>query len=361
MKRTIREPQKRKLARLDIPTLIERAEVALDEREYDQAILYIRTAVRRAPLRQDLREMLVMAVEERIFDDDPEQAPRPLRSHDRPSLFENETDDYDDTTYIEELELEEEFENELEPSNNPRAVRRRERSDQRRRSPYNRSRRGPASALAIGAAMGLMLVAAAGGAFWVYFGRQSTESGRNDAILNPSDILDRADDQILEEARMLSDHKEFEAAIEKLSYLPESEKKDKALAVTYAKQGSYFSSKRKFNLAAEAYLEALELDVDNHDYLFDLGFVYFRHGNELQNTKFSDRNEKFNLAKQYLELVLALDKADVETLNYLAKVEIRLGNSPKAGEYYRQIIDIKPDSRDAETARDQLESMGFKP
>ena len=52
------EEQKRAFARMDIPALVEHARDALTEGDAERAVVYLRAAVRRAPLRQDLRRWL---------------------------------------------------------------------------------------------------------------------------------------------------------------------------------------------------------------------------------------------------------------------------------------------------------------
>ena len=87
------EAQKRTLARLDIPTLVRMADEAGDVGDHEAAVLYLRTAVRRAPLRQDLREMLVSAVTERTMRSDPSSAPQPLPSQGRRPFLDQEITD----------------------------------------------------------------------------------------------------------------------------------------------------------------------------------------------------------------------------------------------------------------------------
>lgn len=357
---TTLDNQKRDLARLDIPTLIERAREALDEGGGDDAVTYLRTAVRRAPLRQDLRELLVRAMEQRSMQAAP-AAPRPIPRSPRAPLFDDPSDDGEGP----EAQIEEIAGGLAEPTPVPRpGLQRSERAPGVRRAPVHtprRRRRELSTAVILAVVGGLLMVGVAVGGIWaVIDGKSHPKSGQAADTSEKKEGLGQDEQKLIDAAADYERQNLFVLAIEKLNLLPDGTDKKKLLAETYARQGEAFSRTKKYNEAREAFDKALENDPKSPTAAFNLGYTYYMLGRQQQPVDREASRGKLDQAEKYLKTALDLEPAKIETLNYLALIEIARANQPAAGNYLRRIIEIDPTNPAAKKARERLAEMGLK-
>lgn len=363
----ISDAQKRSLARLDIPTLVDRANTAIEEGDYDLGVLYIRTAVRRSPLRKDLRDMLTTAIEYSVGVRGSDANVEPFPAHQptgRPPEHFDEDDagDFDDDPRddirLEELRADEEEEYTDADIVKPLKLDRRGGRRPLQSSYQQRHRRGPASAWVFGAltAIALMVLVTFGIA-WVFYGfggaerTDSGNAGRND----------RGDLDLIDIAREHETNKEYAQAIETLERLDDGPEKERLLAESYARQGRMFTLGDRYNDARDRYERALLHDPENPDYLYDLGEIHRILGNDESIVAPEAARDKFQKAEEYFQQSLLAKPNDLHTLDGLAKVEFARLNPTAAAGYLQKIIDLAPESPEAEEARVTLRARRLRP
>lgn len=366
------EALKRSLARLDVATLVERGTHAIEEGDREKATLYLRTAVRRAPLRQDLRDLLVAAAEmggERGGRAAP--APQPLPRSPRRPLFDEEPEDDDERPEIEEIRLSDEDTQEIavlseETIRVPGLARTRPIKKappkQDHRSRYQeRHERGPTSAIIIGMGVAaLLLTGAAVGVVWYYYEHRvplekqaAGEPRKDQRVERDRDLIDRS--------KGYEQQSQFAMAIEQLELLSDTPEKKKLLSEAYGRQGDYYTFHNRYNEAREAYQRALEHDAKNSQFAFDLGATLYQLGRHQQSLDHEAAAAKYAEAERSLKAALELKPAYPEALARLADIEIARGNPPTGAEYLRRIIQSFPQSKEADRAQKTLETMGLKP
>lgn len=341
---------------MDIDELVDHAHDALERGADAEAIPYLRAAVGRAPLRQDLRLLLVEALE---GGSDDVAGPQPVPRVRRRRLFDDEPEPQEADTG--EFELEE-IQGDAEPETSPAVTYRRRGSSVagRRDGRYtSRARKGPGSPLLITFIAGVTMSAAAAALIWFYLSpgadRREIEEQQDSAA-----FAEQQDRMLIEMAGQYEDQGQFAMAMEKLLLLTEGPGKEKLLAEAYSRQGDYFTRNQRYNQARAVYEKAIEHAPQNSRYAFDLGWTYYMLGKQQQMRDREAARDHFALAKQHFEFALGLDPSNMRTLDGLARIEIARGNAPAAGEYYRKIIALDSNSSEANTARRKLTEMGLK-
>lgn len=380
------DAHRRSLARLDIPTLIERADQYLDLADYEQAIAYLRTAVRRAPLRQDLRDHLFDALRRKV--ESGASAPRPIPRVTRGPLFESASREAradDDAFEFEAIETDAKSDQghptsasepgtgatkrkpraaggrpRKKPSSLGRAVPRR-RASAVRGPKLGRAaeRHVPKSATALGSAFAFIAFAGlAAVVTWFYFDRTtSTERiAREHAAVGA-----RRDQRLLESARQYEQENQFALAIEQLELLRDPPLRDRRLSEIYSRQGDFCTRNKRYNAARDAYQRALEKQPDNPGYVYDLGATLYMIGRQQQTIQRSEALERFDEAERYLKRAIELEASGPGVYEILARIENARGNAIGAQNYLRLIIERFGESREAANARTDLQSMGLKP
>lgn len=379
------DPQKG-LARLDVPALIHYAEQAMRDGAPGEAAKYLRTAVRKAPLRQDLREMLSAATEAEIERAKRAQqmAPQVLPRSNRRPLIEDDPRQHPDEepAAIQEIRMDPpvERDEELEltrrmprvPAGAPpqaqtkarRAPASRETQEAFRSRYQERHRRGPMSATIV--AMGvtaLLITGAASAVVWYYYERASATAASS-ASASPSTtsgLRPDRDRELMQKARDYENQNQFALAMEQLQMLSESPEKKKQIAEAYARQGDYFTFHNRYNEARNAYQLALENDPASSLYAHDLGSTLYLLGRHQQSIDPNAAMAKYEEAEKHLQRALELNPSYPQAIYRLGKLYAARGDSPSAAQYYRRLIQQFGDSKEAKEARADLEQMGLKP
>lgn len=369
---------RRTLARLDIPTLVERAQDALDAGDAGQAVVLLRTAVRRAPFRQDLRHLLMEAIE---AGGAPAAGPRPARSGpvplprfsgDRLQEDDDEAfDDPDEEIHIEEVEGEEELDDdEFEVAVEPATVMRRVGTARRtppRRHGVGRAaaarRRGPASALLITACIVFIVGGAAAGGFgWYYYSEiLPARSGGEFEDREPIAAQINQDEVLIEQARVMEAEGRLAEAEEQLMNLSPGLRKDRLLAEFHFAIGDGYTRDREYGSARESYERALRFDGRNPIIALNLGSTYYMLGRNAQAQDPQGAKERFDEARNFLKLALDLDANNLDALERLSEVEFAASQDTIGAEHLYRIIEIDPKSSHARRAQNVLLTKGFVP
>jgi cytochrome c-type biogenesis protein CcmH/NrfG len=108
--------------------------------------------------------------------------------------------------------------------------------------------------------------------------------------------------------------------------------------------GNFLFDNQRFNEAIPYYKKALEIKAAAPDIIVDAGVCYY-------NLK------QFEQAKDYFEKALALDKNHVNALYNLGIVSAQLGEMPKVVEYWERLIQVAPESEQAQAAKRMIDQI----
>jgi len=300
-----------------LEALVQKGIKALESENYNLAIKYIRQALKYAPFRQDLKDLLAQALEQ-----------KPLVAKPIPPL-------------------EEEEEETAEPPPKPR------------------QKKG-------GVRIGVWLfffcvVRLCSVAFFFFFSDAIQTFVSN--IARPKEEThitpeDREAAALYKSAELLQDQRRFSEAIlaiqKALEKKPSNTKQFKLkLAELYYEQGEEFDKKDDFKKAIESFEKALVYNPDSIDYLYGLAWASYLQGRKNQNRRLSYQ-AYFEKALKVLRKIIDTDPDNIRAKNTLARVYIARNETTKAAQMYRQIIRQAPDSAEADRARRALKSMGFR-
>ncbi len=399
---------------LNADQLVGRAEAAINSGRTDEGIQYLRQAMQKAPMRHDLRDMLFTALELRggaprqvkmrtpprqpLFDDHEAPAPPPkieaLRSdeprrderrrderrqeqhsHDRASSH-RQRDRRDEPPRAQsrstrESYREEEREARRDRRPSPSQAEPSSESSRLRAPSRGRSRSDPTiSTLGLALFTFVFLSVVLGGAGWFYLVANKkmeetvtpdSKGGSTGASGSADSTVARQDRALQDQAREYLNQGLYSMAVEKLNQLSESPEKHTKLAEVYSSQGDECTRERKYEEARRAYEKALENEPKSDKYLYDLGWTCYLIGREMQAAgDATPSKESLTKAEQHFKNALAINPNHLKSLDGLAMVESARNNPPGAGEYLRRIIQINPDTPEAESAKRKLLSMGLK-
>lgn len=376
----------------DIEQLIEAGRIALREREYDHAARLLREAARRAPMRQDVRELLAMAVDgtlavrrhERDATPQPSAPLAALRArevygpHPAAQGAERAANGGERHTAVIETIVPAGTQTEvieLEPArparrplHGPGADGGRAGRSQSTFGPrptvntaeipeptnfHARHRRGPLSALVTTVVAGLALCAAAGGLAWAYY-----EHG-DKLGLRPSP-LDLQLAKALDQAREYRDMGKISLAINALESLPQSGKRDVELARIFTDKGNAALSATppQAEGALEDFKQAANFNPNNLEAIHGQATAYFRLAGKVESQE--TRTRYLKQARELLETSLTLDPRSVRAMWLLSEVAIRQRDDILVARMYRQIIETAPDSNEAREARNRASQRNLK-
>ena len=186
-------------------------------------------------------------------------------------------------------------------------------------------------------------------------------TARNEAKISPSD---REAATLYKTAELLQDQRRYAEAIQALQKALENNPTDEKqfeikLAELFFEQGEDFYKKDEYLKAIESYKKAVEYNPDSEEYYYGLGWAYYIQGRKNQNRRKPYHTYFDNALDAFLK-VLERETDNLRAKNAMARVYIARNETPRAAEMYRQIIRDSPDSREAEKAKRALKSMGFR-
>lgn len=374
---------KRDLARLDIGTLIERGRAALDSDDPRRAVVYIRTAVRRAPLREDLRRLMGEAISRGVDIHDEVLAERLAAEMEREAKFNraNEAPDYDDDDDgDEDIPIEPPRRSNSSSQSRTAAASKSPRRDlppvtfeaadapgaraqqdprlfDPRAQVARRRRSGSPLLLALTFLAFVGIVAAV---VYQYLQQPPPDPLALNAPPPPPPAEEVDDTQaLIQMARDLEEQEMFALAIEKYSMIAEGPEKARLLAEAYSRQGDRYAKSGRYNLARDAFRSALDHQPGNPDYAYRLGQTHWTLGRQIQPADDKAAEEHFDQSERYLLEALEADEAHLGALESLARVAIARGDAIGAATHLRRIVELDPKSPEAEKARQVMTQRGF--
>lgn len=312
------------LERLDIPTLVHRAQVYLDAGHPNAAMPFIRTAVRRAPLRRDLRRLLVMAVEAGADAGETDLGRRTEGAADPPS----------------------------EGGGRKRAA-----AELPLRPTFTRPRTHTASPKLV--FLTIAIVIAGVGALilgWTVIRGDAALPGASPAP-SPGGASasggesEDPNDWILLELQEYESAGQWGPAIERAGDITDSRLRGEVLARLHAQQAKSHEKAGRLESAKTAYEAAIAYDADNVALLKSLGAVLYELGRHRQPTRRDQAMDFYAQADEWLERARVIAPEDTGTLLLLARIEIARDDDAGAARHLRRIVSLGTDSPDAERAR----------
>ncbi len=136
---------------------------------------------------------------------------------------------------------------------------------------------------------------------------------------------------------------------------PASDPEIKAqLALVYNAKGDKEYDEGNYLSAAEAYEKAVSFNPDKVDYLYNAGWAYYQYGLKERQKSTS---KYYVLARDSFEKAIKQDEMFLRAYQGLARVYIRQNRPEMAAKMYKKIIELAPESYEAENAREQLKNM----
>jgi tetratricopeptide (TPR) repeat protein len=289
---------------------------ALDNQEYQNAARQFRSALKQAPFRSDLKELLSLALDRRTYSK-AELHPE----HFSPELVSSE------------------------PTGPLLGVKRRE-----RRIVIARLVRPAVWSSAILAA----LLAAWGLMQWSHSDKTP-----------PKRLLDSQEvTEMIAVARRYQEDGRYDEAVaeleETLRHDPADPQRLTSLIAEWRyKQGSIFSESQDYSKAIGCLREATDKEPENVPYLHQLGWALHMRGRSLALDDPGQAGEYAQEAREVFEKSLELDPAHIDSLHGLARVFLAQKDIESAAVPMRKLIEIAPLSREAISAKDELLARGL--
>jgi tetratricopeptide (TPR) repeat protein len=308
-----------------VDVLAEEGMNALKSGDIETAINRFKRAIRMAPFRQDIKDLLADALDR-----------RPLKKGAIPQREETE-----------EEEEEEEIEEEIIP---PQVV--------------QTPRKGVRIGLWLLLFCALCLTSLG---FFFFFSNAiqnfitNLTSSKEDAQISPAD---RESAALYKEAELLQDQRRYSEAIlsiqKAIGKNPTNQKQfETKLAELYYEQAEIFYKRDDYPKAIASYEKAVEHNPDSAEYHYGLGWANYILGRKNQSKR-QRAIVYYEKAQVAFQKSLELEPDNIRAKNALAQVYIAQNDAAKAAELYRQIIRQDSTSIEAERARRALQSMGMK-
>lgn len=128
------------------------------------------------------------------------------------------------------------------------------------------------------------------------------------------------------------------------------------LALVYFGQGESSYRAKNYTKALESYKKAVSYNAHVTDYHYNVGWAQYMIGRDSQ-IKGRPYMKYYREAVKAFANALKIDSGHVRSYSALARVYVRMNNPEEASKNYRKVIEIDPDSPEAQRARSQLESM----
>ncbi|MBN1485953.1 MAG: tetratricopeptide repeat protein [Chloroflexia bacterium] len=163
----------------------------------------------------------------------------------------------------------------------------------------------------------------------------------------------------LEQGRSGTQDPQVAALLARLESNPDDLEALISLGNLYFEEGVYWwdqndmgRSLDAFERAAAYYESALRLEPDNADVRTDLGTMYYYQG------QLRDSAEWLQAAVREWELALAYEPDKIETLYNLGIGYLALDQIEQARAMWQRVIEVAPDSADAQRAQQMLDQYG---
>lgn len=305
-----------------IDGLIEEGVEALEAEDFARAVQCFREALQLAPMRNDVRQMLAIALDRQVIAGRSNIAPE---------------------------------------SNAEEQKRRRKKEEPRQTGAKQPARRSVFPCLIL--SLLFLILCLVGVALFVIFREPIIETIKTKLPSEIQPIPPKEKEALLlaEAAESYFRQQRYDEAVENLEKAlaldpPSKDKIKERLALIYKTQGDQLYDKEQYLSSALAYDKAVSHRPDNPDYLYDAGWAYYRHGLKEQISR-KPSQKHFTRAKECFDKALELKPDYLRAYQGLARVYIRMNQPDQAARIYRKIIEIAPDSGEAEEAERQLKTM----
>lgn len=188
---------------------------------------------------------------------------------------------------------------------------------------------------------------------------ESTEEITLDETVTVDDLMQEAqtalDDRLYEDALAL-----LEEAMEMAPENPEPVRR--MIAQVHATRGRQGFDAGRYGRAEEDYQAAVDLEPDNPEHFYSLGWCHYYLGMERRNA--GDEDEavaQITAAVEAFEASLDLDRASAKTHRSLGQALIQAGDREGAFAAWNTTIRLDPQGDDAARARRFLQSFGMTP
>jgi tetratricopeptide (TPR) repeat protein len=128
------------------------------------------------------------------------------------------------------------------------------------------------------------------------------------------------------------------------------------LAQVYSAQGESYYRAKNYEKAVESYEKAVSYNDNITEYYYSMGWAQYMIGRDNQ-IKGRPYLKYYREAIKAFTNAVKIDSGHVRSYSALARVYVRMNNPEEAAKNYRKVIEIDPDSPEAQRARQQLESM----
>jgi hypothetical protein len=320
---------------LDIATLVHRAQVYLDSGHPNAALPFIRTAVRKAPLRHDLRRLLVQAIEGGADMSEPRVRP------DTGEDWQRQYAPGDPEASVEIPELRHTFMRQRDHPGSPRLV-------------------FFTIALVIGG------VAALTAAWSILRDRppRAADPLTGAAVAadgSPSASAEDDPDQwILLEIQEYESAGKFAEGLERAGAIADAALRRPVLVRLYSKQAAAFEKSGRLQSAKTAYEQAIAHDAANLELIRRLGSVLYELGRHRQPQDRAASMEFYTQAQDVLDRALVISPRDTASLLLLARIEIARDDDAGAADKLRKIVQLDPRGADADKAREILAQRNLR-
>lgn len=321
-----------------LDALIKKGKTALRKKEFAKAVKYLKQARQIAPLRSDVKRMLVRALDGQAWGD---VEPEPVQNdEDVPSFPEKQ----------------------VEPSSN---ISKKETISSVHEK-ISQPRRG--FGWKIGCLLFLFCAVCLLAVIFFFVFSDSIQKfiqqiGEEEKKVQITEA-DREAAELYKKAELLQDQRRYSEAIEVMEEAIElnptnvKQFEDK-LAQLYYLQAEVYYKKDEYLKAIAGYKKAVELNPESDEYYYGLGWAYYIQGRKNQNRRQRYQSYYTNAHEAFMK-VLSRDSDNIRVKQALARVYIARNETAKAAEMYRQIIRDAPESRESERARRSLKSMGLR-
>ncbi|MFH0794714.1 MAG: tetratricopeptide repeat protein [bacterium] len=315
--------------------LIRAGKQALKKGNGAEAAEYFKRALREAPLRHDVRQLLAAALDDSI------EVPPTLGKAGKSRPFEG-------------LRVREAFQvvsNGAPSASVPSA------------SALSRLERSRPPIGMISLALGFILLVGASGAFvWL---RQSGMTLFPLASAPEESPEEKALREAISQAEYHRTQGQYGEGIALLENMLQGEVPDEApvkkkLAQIYLAQGETDYQKSKYTSAIKSYRKAVEYNGSAADYHYQLGWAYYMEGRSKSADRKSEARESYKKAQEALRQAIQLEGNNVQYYNAMAHVQIALNNTSEAAKMFYKIIELSPDSLEAKRAKQKLQTMGLR-
>ncbi len=303
--------------------LIEKGKLALEKGDYDSAIVYFRQALQICPLLNDIRELLAYALDQQLLAGSK------------------------DSQVCPQIDVKRIIgRNNLSPK--PEAV--------------PATRRKSWLWLLFSLVLILMLLLGVVVAYVVY--KDSIDKWLITVLpekIQPIPPEEREALSLYNTAEIYFKQNRYDDAIETLQKAlalnPPSRKKiEDKLAIIYNAKGESLYDREKYVEAIAAYEKAISYNSQIADYFYNLGWAYYRYGLQLQLKK-KPAQKYLDLAEKSFKKALEIDSGMLRAYQGLARVYTRLNRPELSAKMYQKIIELAPESYEAELAKQQLKNM----